>query len=455
MYVIPWIYERATELRNRQFAAARKELEEIQWWDQKRIREWQWSQLLKVVDHAYRTVPYYRTLFDRIGLRPSPSMDVADFKRIPILDKSTLRARLRDLVSTSFRRDQLTLSATGGSTGEPTKFYYDHSFSLYRRALKIRNLQWTGWEIGDFRVLIWGSDFDIATPTLKSRLLDAFVFRRAIIPAFQLAPESVSALIALVNKYDVKVIEGYNSALCFIAEEMLQKGLFFGRPIKAVINAAEKLFPYQRSLFQEAFGCRIHDKYGGRELSDIAYECEQGGFHINQDMVFVEALKEDGSDCKSGEVGRLVVTSLRNWGMPFIRYEIGDLAVPKEGHCPCGRGFNLLDRIEGRVHDLIRLPDGRSVAGEFFPHLFKDYDIKRFQVVQESLDYVVIKIVPGNAFEDKSLQSIETVLARFFPGVHFNIVFVTEIAPGPSGKYRFTISHVVGCQGSSSVAADI
>ena len=83
-------------------------------------------------------------------------------------------------------------------------------------------------------------------------------------------------------------------------------------------------------------------------------------------------------------LGKMVITDLFNYGMPFIRYATGDRAVAGFTSCECGRGLPLMRKIVGRQLDVIRTPDGRIIPGEFFPHLMKDFQtVCRFQVVQD------------------------------------------------------------------------
>src|SRR5436305_75 len=77
----------------------------------------------------------------------------------------------------------------------------------------------------------------------------------------------------------------------------------------------------------------------------------------------------------------ILVTDLHNYGMPFIRYRIGDLGVLRTtGRCACGRGLPKLHSIEGRTLDILRTRNGRVVPGELFPHVMKDIpEIEEFQ----------------------------------------------------------------------------
>jgi phenylacetate-CoA ligase len=168
--------------------------------------------------------------------------------------------------------------------------------------------------------------------------------------------------------------------------------------------------------------------------------------HINQDWVYVEVVDDLGMPVKPGESGQIVLTSLFNLGMPFIRYAVQDVgAFPIDNRpCPCGRGFSILQRLEGRIQDLIILPRGGYLAGEFFPHLFKDFDICQYQVIQKTKTTIEIKLVYGSTFTDYSLSYLENKIREYAPGIELEFYRVSDIPTSASGKFRSTISLVQG-----------
>jgi len=153
---------------------------------------------------------------------------------------------------------------------------------------------------------------------------------------------------------------------------------------------------------------------------------------------------------RPGEVGELVITDLHNYGMPFVRYKVGDLAVPADRACSCGRGLPLLEDIEGRILDMIWTPDGRMVPGEFFPHLMKEFrEVRQFQVVQEALDRLIIRIVLAESLADERLAFIRQQVQEVLGGaIRLDFEFPEEIPLTASGKFRVTVSAVRNAGGS-------
>jgi phenylacetate-CoA ligase len=176
----------------------------------------------------------------------------------------------------------------------------------------------------------------------------------------------------------------------------------------------------------------------------IAMDCEQGRLHVSADNLLVECLN-NGAPCKPGEVGKVVVTDLHNFGMPFIRYELGDLASPSDENCLCGRELPLLSSIYGRIADTIQTPDGKLISGIFFPHLLKEFGwIEQFQVIQKELDRLHVKLIVSDQQDAESnlTRLRQEILAVLGNDVRLEVEFVNEIPRTATGKHRTVISEI-------------
>jgi phenylacetate-CoA ligase len=205
------------------------------------------------------------------------------------------------------------------------------------------------------------------------------------------------------------------------------------------------LHEHERKVIEEVFGCKVTNRYGCEEVSLIACECEvHNGLHLNLDTLVVEFIY-DGKNVSAGEPGSIVVTDLTNYGMPIIRYKVGDVAIPSDRKCPCGRSFPLIEKLEGRVADYVVTPDGKLISGisltENFAMLLPE--VKQIQIIQERTDFFIFKIVkghdPDHSFENKFASLVEK---RFGKNVQHTIHYVDQIPQEASGKYRFCISKV-------------
>jgi phenylacetate-CoA ligase len=176
-----------------------------------------------------------------------------------------------------------------------------------------------------------------------------------------------------------------------------------------------------------------------------ANECsEHCGLHIDTERSIMEVVDKDGNQIENGE-GRILATSLYNYAMPFIRYDTGDLGYIIDDVCGCGRGYKLLKELVGRSVDVLVTPEGKNVHGWFFLYIFWEYckGIKEYQVVQEKIDKIVIKIIPEEDFDEKQLDKIREIIKKRSGGWLVEFKFVDKIEKTGAGKYKFIISKVV------------
>ncbi len=205
-----------------------------------------------------------------------------------------------------------------------------------------------------------------------------------------------------------------------------------------------------RARLKSAFGIDVFDTYGSREFGRLAFECkERSGLHMITDSYVIEFLK-DGVPVSYGEPGQVVVTALYNFSMPLIRYQLGDIAVPTDALCSCGRHWPMIQRIEGRSVDFFTMPSGKIIhPGFLYPIINKEtatniFCILQFQIVQTHKDKIVIKIVKGSQFEPALLDRLENRITNTFKAmgekVTVTMSIVSEIQKEKTGKIRTMIS---------------
>lgn len=191
------------------------------------------------------------------------------------------------------------------------------------------------------------------------------------------------------------------------------------------------------------FLCPVYNRYGCREFGDIAHECDQReGLHISTDRVLVEILDENLKAVRNEKSGELVITDLDNYGMPIIRYRIGDMASFKDEMCSCGRSLPLLKQVEGRTLDIIKAPNGNRLGGTFWTILFKSRPgIKSFQVIQKDLNGITVKYVKDDGDKNIDFPYFQKRIQEMC-SEDFNIDFekVPSIPKTSAGKTRFIVS---------------
>lgn len=392
---------------------------------------------------AYEHVPYYREVMDRAKLRPEDVRGPAELAALPFLTKGIIRAEGNRMVTADPARKGYR-SSTGGSTGEPLYFYNDASAGPTRRANTIRAYRWAGVDIGDRQALLWGFSLNRSAKDRIAAAVRQYLGNVLPLSTFDLSEEGMRRHDARLRRFRPAYMVAYPSAAALLAEYYEQSGppAF---DLRAIVTSGERLWPQQREVIERAFRCRVFDRYGSREFSNVAAECERHeGLHLFTDLFHVEIVREDGAECGEGETGEIVITDYANLYMPFIRYRTGDLAVKTERPCPCGRTSPLVERIEGRTFDAIATPSGKMVGGFFWTWLSRAVPgIRRFRIEQDTPAAIVFRVVPGRGWEAAHEETLRAKIAETCGSdlaVSFEIV--EDIPLTRAGKSRFIISRV-------------
>ncbi len=240
------------------------------------------------------------------------------------------------------------------------------------------------------------------------------------------------------------MLYGHAHSIFILCEALQQRGITLNPA--GIVATSMMLIEQERQVIEEVCGIKVTNRYGCEEVSLIACECEQHhGMHLNTDHNIVEFLRDDGTPCAPGEDGRIVVTELVNFGMPMIRYEVGDRGVPSDRICPCGRGLPLMEHVTGRVADFLVATDGHKVAGISIIEntLTKLPGIKQMQVVQEEALRLQVNLVPGPQYGPETEARLVASLQEYLgTEVGVQVTQVARIPQEESGKYRFTICRI-------------
>lgn len=404
-------------------------------WTRDRLEEFQKQRLRELIRHAFENVPYYRDLYTRHGLS---AVDVPGLADLPVAQRTEMQARdIRDLVARGLEPGSLVVHSTSGSTGYPFRIYRTLFEDRLLQALRLRRQFNLGLRLTDVRVAITlpghgsrGNKPDIHFYNRLGLLRRPIV--NCLLPADQIL-ERGSAL-------RPDVLAGYPDALAWIAGQATPEHRRCIQP-RFILTGGETLTPDMRQRISECFRAPLYDFYGIHEFNLLASECPQTGlYHVAEDSAIVEVLK-DGKPAARGETGEVVATALHSFAMPFIRYRTGDLAIRGPLRCPCGAPYTTLERIQGRVIDRFTLPDGTKLHPyHLLEPLVKDAPwLRRYQIVQESVDRLVLKLVPLPG-RNPSSDDLQFLRSRFQqplgPGVSVTFETVSELPPAGNGKFR-------------------
>ncbi|KAA0000210.1 MAG: phenylacetate--CoA ligase family protein [Thermoplasmata archaeon] len=367
------------------------------------IKRYQSKALRKALKYAYR-VPLYHRKYKEAGIYPDDIKSIEDLKKLPLVTKKDLiEGYPDDIVPVNYNKEKAYVVGTSGSSGRPVFMYKDMEYLVIEALAGVRQLKAYGmnWRktkitnIGDFSVPK-STDEECLNKGLLKNLSSFFSLDN-----YQnlYTGEEAKRLIEKMEKFQPELLIGYTSVLMGIAT-LKMKGL--GKKVKPkyIISSGEVLDSYSRKYIENAFETRVLNLYATTEGGSIAFECLEGGFHVNSDFVHVEILDKNGEDVGGNEFGSIVITRLYPGGTPIIRYTgLNDIASFESDYCNCGMHTPLLKSLEGRKKDAIVLPDGRIFPPATIPmplaeatSKFGTYQVKRFQFIQRSIDDIEIRI---------------------------------------------------------------
>jgi len=439
------------------FVNSLKEMRRVQWSSREELHARNEARLASLLKHAAENVPYYRELYNRLGLDADELRTAHDLQALPIFKKADYRAcEPETFCATNVPPSIRIERKTSGSTGEPFQF------SLDRRALPIIFAShlfydsWYGLQPFDRYIRIIAppaaqaplpSDATIAVRlkrTITSRMQNVYErWTQDKVSLWEVNSQGAESIWRRIEAFRPKFVMGYTSTLAAIADELLRRDLRLSKPVRGVITIAETLTPNRKRLIEKYFDAPIINRYGLREFGSwSAQSCSESAdrFHVNTELVVCEILRPDGTACAAGETGRVVLTDLHNFARPFIRYDTGDLAVAVSEDCSCGRGFPLIGPIEGRSLECLRTPSGNEISPAILGHFLFVYHghlgaVRHYQLVQETDNLVSLLIVPGEAWDEQRGVQLRSDLMRLIgDGVEVEVKTVEEIPPEPSGK---------------------
>ncbi|MGI5845164.1 MAG: phenylacetate--CoA ligase family protein [Candidatus Xenobium sp.] len=411
------------------------ELEQTQYWSSEELRSRQFADLRDTF-RAASHIPFYRAR----GY-PTDLQTWADFLALPILEKSEVRENFEGLRNPGPGESR---GHTSGSTGEPLRFTHGPAFRSRHEAGQWRARGWFGVRPGEGILAVWGRP--VGTPREWNLLrLKSFLNHLLHVSAFDLSPSFIRSLYPQIRRLRPRLVYGYPSGLEVLARQAEADGVRLdGLGVRLVACTAEVLYGFQRDLLARAFGAPVADVYGCGEFGSFAHQCPHGRMHVACENVLVEFLDDLAHPVPAGTPGQVVVTSLHNPGMPLIRYRVGDLAVPIEGGCPCGRNLPLMDVRTGKTGQMVRTAGGRMFSTELFDYVNKSLltsghrQIRTFHVVQTALEDFTVRYVTEAEEPGPALAACEKGLREVL-GAQVRIVFekVEEIPRHPGGKLGY------------------
>jgi phenylacetate-CoA ligase len=413
------------------------ELDTTQWAPASEVAEHQLKLARGIAAHAMKFVPHYRATFAAAGVEPDAIRSSDDFRKLPILKRRECRDHADQLVAERLPAGHIPVGEifTSGTSGVPIRVKQTSLVQMFWQALLLRDMEWQSFdprlnlaiirmqassEEGKSRTS-WGRPLSdiIETGTSHSMRISA-PLERQVEWLLRIRPE---------------LLLSYSTNLVALAGLFEERGLTLPE-LKAIQSISESLDAESQARIERVFGVPVRDVYTCQEAGYLASRCPESSlYHVHAESALVEVVDEEGRPCRPGERGRVLITTLRNFQSPFIRYEIGDYAIVG-GDCPCGRGLPTLERIEGKERPFFILPDGRRKHTSTLPMpISKLPGVRQYQILQEAVDRVAVRIVPGAAWEDASRETIRRLIHDFFEApIQVDVETVDSLERTAGGK---------------------
>jgi len=414
------------------------ELESSQWFSIDQLVDIQTKKLRQLCSNAYRNCKYYHKLFNDCGLNPN-AIRLDELSIVPIITKKIIRENFEKLINNSIPEKKRQVAVTGGSTGTPLKILRTIDSYIYAAAIRMRNNNWAGYQFGMPHYRVWGAPTDIlyATQKTKNKFI-AWLNNIHYVNAFNITDNMLYNLYNSLQRNQKSYLESYSNIL-YEFSRFIEKKKLPPLNIHSVISSAGTLYDFQREKINKNISANLYNRYGCREVGNIAHECEaHTGMHINMERYILEILETD-----SAGNGKIVVTDLENQAFPMIRYVIEDDGRLATETCPCGRNLVMLSQVTGRSLDIILTPEGRKISGELFPHLFKDFpEILTGQVIQRETGRIeiLLRLTEKNVENNFIAPLCSAIKKNIGDKMILDIKVVDKLTVNKTGKYRPVIN---------------
>ncbi len=449
-----------------------KRMMTLESWSLDKLRHYQFTKLKEMITHAYAQVPFYRQRFRESGLRPEDIRNHEDILLLPPTTKENIMSNFPEgITAQGLDRRRWKYVASSGTTRQIMGIH-DFRKANINWAAGLRSHKLAGnHDIGrkwmeippHMCTNICGIDdsgnnggmfskelfFNLLKLDLKSvggHFYQYFharrhgIYRRITLPSFgsegtNIPDKALAAYIDRMRKYQPYLLEGLPLYLHALAKYLVRSGNL--SPKVGVIKPfGGSMTPLMKQSIEKAFGCQVYDTYGCSEMGFIACDCSKHkGLHLFMDLYYIEVCR-NGKLVSPGEIGKLYITDLENYAMPWIRYDIGDVGRYFVEDHGCGRK-SLRIQVEGRVEDTLCNSEGQIFSSDqvfdFF-HGLKEID--NFQLIEKSRGNFDLLCVPMNGVEINKERIAGEFRKTFDPKAFVKVYPVKTIKAEDGGKFR-------------------
>jgi len=413
------------------------------------LRRMQYKLLKSLVYRLYSFSPFYHDRMKEQKVHPDDIRELADVRKLPFMFKRDLRDNYPDRIFTASQEELVRYHVSSGTTGKPTVVgYTQNDIDLWTTSLA-RALTSAGLGRGDVIQVSYG--YGLFTGGLGMHY-GAERIGATVLPT---SVGNTERQIELMQDLRATAIACTPSYLLHIGEVAEKMGISIKKDteLRTGILGAEPWTEGMRNRMQDWLGIKAYDIYGTSELSGPMFtECtEQKGFHLWSDIALAEIIDPKTEEpLEPGEKGELTITILKKEALPMIRYRIGDITSMEDSICPCGRTHPRINRITGRVDDMLIIRGINVFPSQVEYALMAIPEVgQHFQIVVErkgALDDMLVRVELNKEFSfDKItdlMQVRQTVEHRLRNSLNVN-ADVELVEPGSLPRYEGKSKKVV------------
>lgn len=410
-----------------------------QWYDKKRMEEYQFNKLRNLIKHVHENVPFYKKYMADKDITPDNFTSIKSLELFPIITKEIIQDNYKAFIPENLEKIKgVKTGQTGGTTGNILYNRNDAATRSSTWAAFKRFEDWMKITRNDKTLSLMGGH--VIGHQIKHRIKNSvkgILKNKISFSPYDTSEENINNIIEVLKSKNISFIRSYSQFLFSLSHRLKNAGLSFN--IKAISTTAEPLTEEHRNLFKEVFNAEIFDQYGFGEIGGVAFECDHHkGLHITEERAIVEV----------NDNNELIVTDLDNYAMPFLRYWNADQAIIDEELCSCGRKSALIKKIMGRTCDYIIGLNGEFLHWAYFWHLLFDSEIaktknlRKFQVRQKSRDELIIRLVSDPISPELQNILISNIQSRI-GAIQIRFSFEKDIENSASGKYRPVVNELL------------
>lgn len=408
---------------------ARKTLQKIQQLSPQDFKDWQEKNRWEAARHHYDNNSTYRALF-KAGFPKN-------WSDLPIVQKQHLQGNLETLLTSPYKRSQVHLGNTSGSSGHPFVYAKDKFAHAMTYALIADRYSWHGLSLRQRQARLYGIPLEGSSRWIEQ--MKDLLANRVRFPVFDLSDKMLDQFLYKFETNSFQYLYGYTSAMVLFAQYLIKKNRLLKNScpsLTACIVTSEVCSQEDKRLLETAFGLPVINEYGASELDVIAFTDRAGDWILSEENLFVEILDENNQALPDGAEGKIIVTALHNRAFPMVRYEIGDMGSIARGKKSC------LLQLTGRSNDVIQLPSGKKAAGLTFYYISRSIletggTLKEFVIRQTALDTFVFDVVSEKALSEIETADIQRAMKLYLEdGLQLKINQVPQIERSGAGKIK-------------------